>query len=186
MKRGNEEVEPNSSPETWRHFEKAPRRFSPVQPQVRHTLSYTGQPGSQVEINMDQAVLEQALTGAPDWAVNMAKLLVAQSDSVKQEMQDLYKAVEFAQTQAIQAEKLATEASKELKEMKRKFDEVKFENAKLHDRLVNLEAHSRRDNLLVYGVPEVQGRGNGTVVSVSVYQAGDPGSLPPRSACVKR
>ena len=30
------------------------------------------------------------------------------------------------------------------------------------------------------------GRGNSTVVSVSVYQAGDPGSRPPRSACHRK
>ena len=30
------------------------------------------------------------------------------------------------------------------------------------------------------------GRGNSTVVSVSVYQAGDPGSHPPRSACHRK
>ena len=37
---------------------------------------------------------------------------------------------------------------------------------------------------LVYTSYFIQrGRGNSTVVSVSVYQAGDPGSRPPRSAC---
>ena len=30
------------------------------------------------------------------------------------------------------------------------------------------------------------GRGNSTVVSVSVYQTGDPGLRPPRSACVRK
>ena len=32
----------------------------------------------------------------------------------------------------------------------------------------------------------IEGRGNGTVVSVSVYQAGDPGSRPARSACHRK
>ena len=36
-------------------------------------------------------------------------------------------------------------------------DEVKSENTKLYNRLLNLEAHSRRDILLVYGVPESHG-----------------------------
>ena len=31
-----------------------------------------------------------------------------------------------------------------------------------------------------------KGRGNSTVVSVSVYQAGDPGSRPPRSTCHRK
>ena len=32
----------------------------------------------------------------------------------------------------------------------------------------------------------MMGRGNSTVVSVSVYQAGSPGSLPARSACHRK
>ena len=31
-----------------------------------------------------------------------------------------------------------------------------------------------------------RGRGNSTVVSVSVYQAGDPGSRPPQTACYRK
>ena len=31
-----------------------------------------------------------------------------------------------------------------------------------------------------------RGRGNSTVVSISVYQAGGPGSLPARSACIRK
>ena len=34
--------------------------------------------------------------------------------------------------------------------------------------------------------PSPRGRGKSTVVSVSVFQAGDPGSRPPRSACHRK
>ena len=76
MKRGNQEVEPNSSPETYAQAEKTLRRFSPLQPQVTPFL--TPVVASAPEMNMDQHVLEQTLSGAPEWAVNMTKLLMAQ------------------------------------------------------------------------------------------------------------
>ena len=126
----------------------------PVQAQVSQTLSFTPVAANTAEINMDHKGLEQALTGAPDWAVNMVKLLVAQSDSVKAEIQELHKAVEFAQSKAASAEQLATKATKNFVDLERKYEEIKMENTKIHDRL---EAQSRRDNLLVYGVKEIHG-----------------------------
>ena len=68
---------------------------------------------------MDQTVVEQALVGAPEWAVDMAKRLMAQTNAVKQEIHDLHNAVEFAQAKAVQAETLATKVSKDLNEIQR-------------------------------------------------------------------
>ena len=45
---------------------------------------------------------------------------------------------------------------------------------------------SVKHNTQIYEVQQKWGRGNSTVVSISVYQAGNPGSRPPRSTCYRK
>ena len=56
----------------------------------------------------------------------------------------------------------------------------------LSHRIINSLIHRKLILTFFFRFYLIGGRGNGTVVSVSVYQAGGPGSLPARSACYRK
>ncbi len=96
--------------------------------------------------------------GTPEWARVLFTKLEARSIETELE---ITKSVEYALNTAISAAKeveiLKSHVQKQSQEMddfKLQFSKLKSHHNALHSNVVRLEDHSRRDNLLFYGISE--------------------------------
>ena len=147
MKHANKELDPSSSPEFKEEkLAKVARHKSPTQ-QVAGSIYST------MAANAN-ASLEETLHAAPNWALKFAQWLSNKVDYLQKEVSSLHLAANFSSETAERAEKLATENRSQINQLTLKFNTLQAEADKLHNRIVNMEAQSRRDNLLFYGLKE--------------------------------
>ena len=98
--------------------------------------------------------IEEALQGAPDWALKFGLWLSNKVDLLQKEVSTIHAATVYSSETVEKVEKVALENKAEIDLLKAKCELLQVENNKLSDRIINIEAQSRRENLLIYGVKE--------------------------------
>ena len=138
--------------------------------------SFTESPSNKIQI-MGDPENDQA---SPSWFSRDFSKAMANIDkqfiSMQASLSDFKLSIQTALDEAIDAKKEALEAKSENKELKLEVIELKRRNAHLESSIakcqqtcVDLESHSRRDNLIIEGVTEPQGKENISATVMKIF-----------------
>ena len=92
--------------------------------------------------------------GSPPWASALGEILLAAQNKQTQTLKDCIKGIQSDNTKLRDE---VRENKEGVSDLKAKYEKLERENVAIKKKLVDLEARSRRENLKIYNVPEVDG-----------------------------